>query len=80
MPMLRAIAFAELLGVIGLIGPWWTGIAPVLTPLAAAGLGIVMVGAAITHLRLNEPLTALANLAILAVCVFIAASRFAELG
>jgi hypothetical protein len=29
LPLLRAIAFAELLGAIGLVVPWWTGIAPI---------------------------------------------------
>jgi hypothetical protein len=79
LPLLRAIALAELLGAIGLIAPWWTGIAPVLTPLAAVGLGIIMVGAAAIHLRLNEPRTALGNLAILVLCVFTAVGRFAQL-
>jgi hypothetical protein len=79
LPLLRVLAFIELLGVIGLVAPWWTGIAPILTPLAAVGLGIVMVGAAIIHLRLREPRTSLQNLVILALCVFIAVGRFAGL-
>ncbi|HMJ54322.1 MAG TPA: DoxX family protein [Polyangiaceae bacterium] len=80
LPLLRLIALAELLGGIGLIAPWWTGIAPSLTPLAAVGLGIVMIGAATVHLRLREPRTALGNLAILALCAFIAIGRFTALG
>jgi hypothetical protein len=79
LPMLRTVAFAELLGVTGLVLPWWTGVAPVLTPLAAAGLGIVMIGAATIHLRLGEPRTALANAGILALCVFIALGRATQL-
>jgi uncharacterized membrane protein YphA (DoxX/SURF4 family) len=79
LPLLRAIAFAELLGAIGLVAPWLTGIAPILTPLAATGLSIIMVGAAVTHLRLNEPRTALQNLAILALCVSTAVGRCAQL-
>jgi len=78
-PLMRVIALAELLGAIGLILPWWTGVAPVLTPLAAVGLSIVMIGAAITHLRLKEPGTALLNLVILALCVIIMIGRFAAL-
>ena len=80
LPLLRFVAFAELLGTVGLIAPRATGIAPVLTPLAAIGLAIVMVGAGAIHLSLREPRTALGNLAILAVCAFIAAGRLAELG
>ena len=79
LPMLRTVAFAELLGVTGLVLPWWTGVAPVLTPVAAAGLGIVMIGAATIHLRLGEPRTALANAGILALCVFIALGRATQL-
>ena len=49
MPMpgafLRFIGVAEFLGGLGLILPGLTGIKPGLTPLAAAGLGIIMLGA-----------------------------------
>ncbi|MGH2501241.1 MAG: DoxX family protein [Ktedonobacterales bacterium] len=43
----RGIGLAETLGAIGLILPGVTGIAPLLTVAAAAGLLIVMVGAAV---------------------------------
>ena len=68
-------AFAELLAVIGLIMPQLSGVAPILTPLAAFGLCIVMLGAATIHLRQREQRNALTNLAILAVCVFIGVGR-----
>jgi hypothetical protein len=42
---LRFIGTAELVGAIGLIVPWLTGIRPALTPLAAAGLVVIMIGA-----------------------------------
>ena len=73
--LLRPVAALELLGAAGLVLPPLTGIAAWLTPLAATGLAIVMVGAAGIHLRLREPLTALGNLAILATCVFVAIGR-----
>jgi hypothetical protein len=79
LPLVRGIAFAELLGGIGLIVPWWTGVARVLTPLAAVGLGLVMIGAAVIHLRIKEPRNAVQNVVILAVCLFIAVARFAQL-
>ena len=44
-PAIKALGTAELLGAAGLVLPWATGIAKVLTPLAAVGLAIVMVGA-----------------------------------
>jgi hypothetical protein len=79
LPLLRLVAAAELLGVLGLILPWSTGVAPILTPLAATGLAVVMVGAATIHLRLGEPRTALGNLVILASCAAVAVGRFLEL-
>jgi len=42
---LRFIGVCEILGAIGLIVPGLTRIKPVLTPLAAAGLVIIMIGA-----------------------------------
>ena len=42
---IRFIGVVEVLGALGLILPWLTGIRPGLTPLAAAGLVILMAGA-----------------------------------
>jgi hypothetical protein len=50
-PFFRFIGLAELLAAAGLTLPTWTGIMPWLTPLAAAGLLVIMVGAAVLHLR-----------------------------
>ena len=51
MPMpgwfLHFIGIAEVLGAIGLVVPWLTRIRPGLTPLAAAGLVIIMIGATV---------------------------------
>src|SRR5919106_5734418 len=47
----RLIGGVELLGSLGLILPAATGIAPVLTPLAASGLALTMALAVATHLR-----------------------------
>ena len=44
---LRFIGVAEVLGGLGLILPWLLRIRPVLTPLAAAGLTIIMIGATV---------------------------------
>lgn len=46
----RFIGVCELLGAIGMILPGLTGIKPWLTPLAAAGLLIIMIGATATNL------------------------------
>ncbi len=47
---LRFIGVAEVLGAIGLILPGLLGIRPVLTPLAALGLVIIMIGATVLTL------------------------------
>ncbi|MBM0279802.1 DoxX family protein [Micromonospora tarensis] len=47
----KALGFVELLGALGLVLPPLTDIATVLTPLAAVGLVIVMIGAILVHLR-----------------------------
>jgi len=44
---LRFIGVVELLGAVGLVLPWLLRIRPVLTPLAGAGLVIVMAGATV---------------------------------
>ncbi|MGB3476996.1 MAG: DoxX family protein [Mycobacterium sp.] len=76
----RFIGVIELLGALGLILPAWTGIAPILTPLAAVGLALVMVLAAITHARRKEPSAILFNLILLAAAVFVAWGRFGAHG
>src|ERR1700759_3069742 len=50
----KLIATAEVLGAIGLILPWALGIAKILTPLAAVGLAIIMIGAIVVHVRRHE--------------------------
>lgn len=50
----KLIGISELLGGIGLLVPWLTGIVPVLTPIAAIALAVVMVLAAIYHAKKNE--------------------------
>ena len=80
MPVVRFTAACELLGAVGVVGPWATGIAPVLTPAAAVGLGLVMIGAAYAHTRLHEPRNVAANAVLFSACVFVAVARVAMLG
>jgi hypothetical protein len=47
---LRFIGMTETFGAIGLILPWLFKICPELTPLAAAGLVIIMIGATVVTL------------------------------
>ncbi|MGH3674746.1 MAG: DoxX family protein [Mycobacterium sp.] len=72
----KAIGALEVLGAAGLILPAALDIAPVLVPLAAAGLGLIMVGAAITRLRRHELKAMAADLAYLALAAFVAWGRF----
>jgi hypothetical protein len=76
LPVMRFIAYCELFGVIGLIVPYVTGVLPILTPLAALGLGVIMVLAARIHLGLGEPGTAVGNMVLLAMCLFVAWGRW----
>jgi predicted tellurium resistance membrane protein TerC len=72
----RFIGVVELLAAIGLVVPAATGILPVLTPLAATGLAIVMVLAMNTHRRRREPGAVAFNAVLFAVAVVIAWGRF----
>jgi len=54
MSRVRLIGALEVAGAIGVILPWATGIDPFLTPLAAAGLAAVQVGAIWTHVTRHE--------------------------
>ncbi|MEV5834686.1 DoxX family protein [Nocardia sp. NPDC052112] len=78
-PIVRMTAYAELLGAVGIIVPWWTGIAPVLTPLAAVGFAVVMIGAISSHIRLREPRNIAITTTILIIAVLVAIGRFAGL-
>lgn len=65
----RMIGAAELAGAIGLVAPAATGIMPILTPVAAAGLTLVMGGAVMTHLQRGESPGPAALLGVLAAVV-----------
>lgn len=72
----KAIGALELLAAVGLVLPAALDIAPVLVPLAAVGLVLVMVGAIITHHRRHEAQAIVVNLAYLALAGFVAWGRF----
>ena len=71
---IRFIGVVELLGGLGLVLPAATGILPWLTPLAAAGLVVIMIGA--TGVTLMAPSAAvLIPLVVGALCAFVAYQR-----
>jgi len=53
-PVVKLIALAEVVGALGLILPPLTGILPILSPIAAVCLAVIMAGAVYTHLRRKE--------------------------
>jgi uncharacterized membrane protein YphA (DoxX/SURF4 family) len=77
LPFIRFIAVCELLGAVGLVVPWALHLVPRLTPIAAIGLGVIMIGAARAHARLHEPRNVAANLVLLAMSMVVAIARWA---
>lgn len=75
MPVVRFTAAMELLAAVALVAPQVTGIGRALTPLAAAGLCVVMVGAAWAHSRLREPWSVAVNAALFGLAVFVMFGR-----
>ena len=72
----KFIGLMEILGAIGLVLPAALDIAPVLTPLAATGLAITMVLAAVVHGRRREPRLIAVNAVLFALALFVATMRF----
>lgn len=72
--MVRFIGISEVLGAIGLILPAALRIRPVLTPLAAVGLAIIMVLACAYHISHSEPFVP--PVVLFALAVFVAWGRF----
>jgi uncharacterized membrane protein YphA (DoxX/SURF4 family) len=66
----------EVLGAVGLILPWLLRIRPDLTPLAAAGLVIVMIGATAYTLAAGEVASAPMPLVVGILCGFVAYGRW----
>ncbi len=71
-----AVGAVEVLGALGLILPELTGIAPILTPIAAVGLVVVQVGALRVHLARDERQPLPANVILLLLAAFVAVGRF----
>ncbi len=72
---LQFIGVAEVAGAIGLILPGLLRIRPILTPLAACGLLIIMVGATVVTLAGGEVVPALVPLVMGLLCAFVAYGR-----
>jgi uncharacterized membrane protein YphA (DoxX/SURF4 family) len=75
-PTVRIIGALEVLGAIGVVVPALTGVLPWLTPLAALGLVLLMLGAALTHLRRTEYGYIAMNAVLLVLAAFVVYGRF----
>ncbi len=74
--LLTFIGIAEILGGLGVVLPALTNILPVLTPIAAAGLTLIMILAMIFHFRRGEYQAIVVNLVLGALAAFVAYGRF----
>ncbi|MFI8193986.1 DoxX family protein [Streptomyces sp. NPDC085946] len=72
----KAIGAVEVLGALGLVLPAAFDIAPILVPLAATGLAITMLGAAVVHGRRKENQMIGANVVLLLLAAVVAWGRF----
>jgi uncharacterized membrane protein YphA (DoxX/SURF4 family) len=73
---IKAIGLIEVIGAVGLILPWLLNVAPILTPIAALGLALVMAGAVVVHIRRKEQLAPALVLGVLSLVL--AVIRFAS--
>lgn len=73
---LRFIGVCEVLGGLGVVLPWLLRIRPGLTPLAAAGLVIIMIGAVITTVMTMSVVMAIVPFVVGVMAAFVACGRW----
>lgn len=76
---IRLLGILEWLGCIGIIVPWYAGIAPVLTPLPALGFGLIMLAGIVIHGRRRECKMLPMLSAVLVLAVIVCYCRFRAL-
>ncbi|MBA2554695.1 MAG: DoxX family protein [Geodermatophilaceae bacterium] len=72
----KAIGALEVLAAVGLILPALLDVAPILVPVAASGLVLLMIGALVTNARRNERSQMGLNVVLATMAVFVAWGRF----
>jgi hypothetical protein len=77
-PFVRFIGVAEVLGALGLILPGLLHIRPGLTPLAAAGLVLIMIGATVVTVAGGQLVPALIPVVVGLLAAFVAYSRWSS--
>ncbi|TJY41064.1 DoxX family protein [Cohnella pontilimi] len=73
----KFIGWAEILGALGLVLPAAFGIVPILTPVAAIGIALIMLFATVFHARRKENQAIGMNVIMLLVAAFIVVGRLA---
>lgn len=68
-PLIKLTASLEVIGALGVILPLATRIAPLLTPIAAIALAVLMIGPTVLHLRRHESPLPAVIVGLLAVAV-----------
>ena len=76
----RTVGLLEVFGALGLILPTALGVAPLLTPLAAIGLVLIMIGAIRVHVQHGETNRLGVPILVLALAVFVAVEGFGTYG
>ncbi|MGW6707778.1 DoxX family protein [Streptomyces sp. NPDC054956] len=72
----KAIGAVEVLAAVGLILPAVLDIAPVMVPVAALGLVLLMLGATVTRIRRHETTYVVVDLVYVLLAAFVAWGRF----
>ncbi len=75
-PMVKLVAFAHIFGAIGLILPLLLNIIPILTPIAASGLALVMLLAIGYNKKRGDNKGVIVDVVILTLYLLIAVGRF----
>jgi len=74
--IMRLVGLLEVRGALGVVLPAWTGILPWLTPLAAGGLMLTMIGATFENFRNKRfPMIGL-NFVLVLLAIFVIYGRF----
>lgn len=73
--LVRFIGISEFLGAVGLLLPAILKIKPILTPIAAIGLALIMLFATVFHIARGESEVITVNISIMLIALFIAWGR-----
>ena len=72
---MKLIGFLEVAGAVGLILPMALSILPILTPIAAVGLAMTMIGAIVLHMRRKEYSKLVPNFVLLVLSISVIIGR-----